>query len=560
MSDTRNPAPVDVVIVGAGATGGTAAKVLSERGLKVVGLDRGPWLKPKDYSGDEVKYINRNFLWPDPILNPRTVRPDERAKAELFPFSPLPQLVGGGTTHWAGWLPRPLPSDFIQHSLHGDVAGANLADWPIDYDDLEPFLSKVEWEFGCTGLDGADKFAPRRSVRYPSPPLPPTKFAKVFYEACNRLDINGFPLPHAMVSTPHKGRNPSNWTGFWNQYGDPSGTRSNAATTFIPEALATGNYELRPDCYVQRVLTARDGSAKGVVYIDIDGRELFQQAKIVILCLGAIESTRLLLLSKSGAFPDGLANASGLLGKNATFHEYLYAVGLFDRAVHEPLNGFTGNYISGGSMQFYETDEKRGHIGGCIIAASQVGQPITWNFPGRPLWGDAAKDADREFYTHAMKIGLILHDMAVESNRVDLDPDHKDAWGLPAARITHKPHPNDVAMGRWQVNKNMEILAAAGASKLLPVYLEKSTGNTCHQHGTARMGFDEEKSVLNEWCEAHDVPNLFVLDGSCFPTALGVNPTLTMMANAWRCSEFIADYHAKGKGFRLDRKRARVTA
>jgi choline dehydrogenase-like flavoprotein len=285
-----------------------------------------------------------------------------------------------------------------------------------------------------------------------------------------------------------------------------------------------------------------------------------QEAKIIVLCLGAIESARLLLLSKSGDFPDGLANSSGLLGKNATFHEYLYAVGLFDRNLHEPLYGFAGNYISGGSMQFYETDEKRGHIGGCIISASQVGQPINWNFPGRPLWGNAAKDADREFFNHAMKIGLILHDMAVESNRVDLDPDVKDAWGLPVARITHKPHPNDVAMAKWQVDKNMEILDTAGAAKILPVYLEKSTGNTCHQHGTARMGFDKDKSVLNEWCEAHDVPNLFVLDGSCFPTALGVNPTLTMMANAWRCSEYIADHHAKGKAYRLAPKPARVTA
>ena len=560
MSNMRNPAAVDVVIVGAGASGGTAAKVLSERGLKVVGLDRGPWLKPKDYSGDELKYINRNFLWPDPKLKPRTVRPDEGAKAELFPFSPLPQLVGGGTVHWAGWLPRPLPSDFIQKSLHGSIEGASLADWPIRYDDLEPFLTKVEWEFGCTGLDEADKFAPHRSRPYPSPPLPPTKFAKVFYDACAKMDINGFPLPHAMVTTPHKGRSPTNWTGFWNQYGDPTTTRSNAATTFIPEALATGNYELRPDSYVVRVLTGRDGSAKGVVYLDEDGREFFQEAKLVILCLGAIESARLLLLSKSGGFPDGLANGSGLVGKNATFHEYLYAVGLFDREIHDPLHGFAGNYISGGSMQFYETDEKRGHVGGCIIAASQVGQPINWNFPGRPLWGAAAKDADRDFFNHAMKIGLILHDMAVETNRVDLDPDVKDAWGLPAARITHKPHPNDVHMAKWQVDKNMEILDTAGAAKVLPVYLEKSTGNTCHQHGTARMGFDKDTSVLNEWCEAHDVPNLFVLDGSCFPTALGVNPTLTLMANAWRCCEYIADYHVKGRKHRMDRPRAMATA
>lgn len=161
----------DVVIVGTGATGGTAAKVLSERGLKVVGLDRGPWLKPKDFSGDEIKYVNRNFLVPDALLNPRTYREHETETAELSSFSLLPQMVGGGTVHWAGWFPRPKPSDFRQHSLHGDVPGASLADWPYSYDDLEPFLIKVEWAFGCAGLDGADRNAPYRSRPYPTPPM-----------------------------------------------------------------------------------------------------------------------------------------------------------------------------------------------------------------------------------------------------------------------------------------------------------------------------------------------------------------------------------------------------
>lgn len=544
----KRPAPVDVLIVGAGASGGTAAKVLAEAGLKVVALERGPWLRPAEhFSGDEIKYVNRNYVWPDAKLSPRTVREDEHSKSELFPFSPVPQLVGGGTVHWAGWLPRPMPSDFRQRSLHGDIDGANLADWPITYDDLEPYLSKVEWEFGCTGLDGADAYAPPRSTKYPSPPAPPTRFGKKFYEGCEKLGINAFPLPHAMVSTAHKGRNPANWTGFWNQYGDPSTTRSSTLTSFIPEALATGNFELRPDCYVREITLHPDGRAKGAVYIDGDGLEVEQQASIVILCQGAIESSRLLQLSTSNLFPDGLANSSGQVGRNATFHEYLFAVGLFDRRVDEPLKPYAGYYISGGSMQFYETDESRGHIGGCIIASSQVTHPINWVFPGRPLWGSASKDADRDFYNHAMKIGLILHDMPVESNGVDLDPDVKDAWGLPVARITHKPHPNDVAMAKWQVDKNVEILEAAGAYTTIPVYLERSTGNTCHQHGTLRMGTDPSKTVLNEWCQAHDVANLYVLDGSCFPTSLGVNPTLTLMANAWRCCEYIAEVHANGR-------------
>ena len=548
MTFASKPEPVDVCIVGTGATGGTAAKVLSEAGLRVVGFDRGPWFRPQEhFSGDELKYVNRNYLWPDATLKPRTVRPDEDSETELFQFSPSPQLVGGGTVHWAGWVPRPRESDFRQHTLHGDIDGANLADWPISYDDLEPYLTKVEWEFGVAGLAGADRNEPYRSAGYPSPPLQPTKFGKKFYEGCNKLGINGFPIPHAMVSTRHKNRDPSNYTGFWNQYGDPTTMRSSTLTTFVPEALATGRYELRPECYVREVTLREDGSAKGVVYIDPEGREVEQEASVVILCLGALESVRLLLMSKSNQFPDGLANSSGQVGKNATFHEYLFAVGLFDEQEHEPLNGWTGNYISGGTFDFYETDEDRGHIGGCLISASQICHPINSILPGRPQWGSAMKDTDRDFFNYAMKIGLILHDMPVESNRVGLDPEVKDAWGLPVAQITHKPHSNDVSMGKWQVDKNAEILEAAGAAKTIPVYLERSTGNTCHQHGTARMGSDPSKTVLNEWCQAHDVDNLYVLDGSCFPTATGVNPTLTMMANAWRCCEYIAEVHAKGR-------------
>lgn len=552
MDFLRKPPPVDALIVGIGASGGTVAKVLSEAGLRVVGLERGPWLRPAEhFSGDELKFINRTYLWSDPSLNPRTVRFDETEQAKPTPFSMVPQMVGGGTVHWAGWLPRPRPSDFMMRTLHGDVEGASLADWPIRYEHLEPYLSRVEWAFGCTGLDGADAFEPFRSRPYPSPPLPPTRFGRRFYEACATLGINAMPIPQAMVTTPYKGRDPSNWTGFWNGYGDPTTTKSSTLTTFVPEALATGNFELRQDCYAREVTLAPDGRARGVVYLDANGREVEQEASVIILCLGAIESARLMLLSRSRRFPDGLANGSGQVGRNATFHEYLFALGLFDD--EEPIYGFPGNYISGGSFQFYETDEKRGHIGGALIGASHVTHPVNWHFPGGPAWGLAAKDADRSFYNHAMKVGHTLHDLPVESNRVDLDPEVKDAWGLPAARITHRSHPNDLRLARWQVDKNVEILEAAGARKTIPVYLERgqSSGNTCHQHGTARMGTDPSRTVLNEWCQAHEVDNLFVLDGSPFPTATGVNPTLTIMANAWRCADYIADVYAADREERV---------
>ena len=548
MTIAARPDPVDVLIVGAGgASGATVAKVLTESGLRVVGLERGPWLRQEHFSADEIKFINRNYLWPDPVLKPRTVRRDENSTAEVRQFSPMPQGVGGGTIHYSGWFPRATESDFRMRSIHGDVEGASLADWPISYADLEPYYSRVEWEFGVSGIAGANKFEGPRSGNYPCPPLPLSRYGKVFYDACAKLDINAFPMPQAFVSTPHKGRTPATNPGFIQQFGDWTTAKSTSQSVFTPDAVATGRYDLRADCYVHRLTMTKDGRVKGALYEDSQGRMVEQEAAAVIVCCGAIESARLLLASASDEFPDGLANSSGQVGRNATFHEYFFAIGLFDREVHDPVYGWAGNYVNGTSMEFYETDESRGHIAGCVITASGLGPPVNWTFPGRPTWGQAAKDADRDFFNHSMKLGVLLNDLPRETNRVDLDPDVKDAWGQPVARITYANHPNDIALGNWQVNKNMEILEAAGADKILPVYFEQTTGNACHQHGTARMGDDPRTSVLNKWGRAHDIENLYVLDGSAFPTGPGVNPTLTIMANAWRCAERIVEFAAKGQ-------------
>ncbi|MDQ3900923.1 MAG: GMC family oxidoreductase [Actinomycetota bacterium] len=539
MITKRNPDPTDVVIVGAGASGGTAAKVLTEAGLHVVALERGPYLQSDQFSGDELKYINRHYVWPDPYLKPRTIRPNADVPAQVGQFSPTPQGVGGGTVHWGGIVPRMTLADFKVRSLHGDVPGASLVDWPIEYADLEPYYQKVEWEFGTSGLAGANRWEAPRSKGYPTPPVKLTHYGRIFSQAMAAMGHSTFPIPQAMVTTPYRGRKPHGYTGFWQQYGDPLGAKSSTANTFIPDALATGRLDLRTECFVREILVHPDGRVKGVVYIDADGDEREQLADMVLCCAGAIETTRLLRLSSSEHHPDGLANSSGLLGRHAMFHEYVFAVGLFDHEIVDPLYPWAGHYMNGMSFDFYHTDYDRGHILGSLIFASMLGHPINWTFPGRPTWGLAAKDTDRDFFNHSMKLGVVTQDLPVESNIVDVDPEVVDAWGLPVARITHTPHPNDLAHTNWQVDKNMEILTVAGASKVLPVYMERITGNCCHEMGTARMGTDPEKSVVNVWNQAHDVPNLYILDGSFFPTATGVNPTLTIMANAWRVCEAI---------------------
>ncbi len=538
-SRTDKPERTDVLIIGAGASGAAAAKVLTEQGLRVVGLERGPWRTKETFGGDELANVNRYNLWPDPLLNPRTVRTsaDEPARTELF--CPVPQMVGGGTVHWQGWLPRFTESDFRFHSLVGDLPGASLADWPISYDDLEPYYDKVEWAFGVSGQGGANKHESRRSRGYPCPPMPQSRYAQKFHQGCEKLGWNSFPTPQAALSRPYDGRPATVISAFAQQHGDPTGTRSSALNVFVPQAVATGRYDLRAECYVREITLDERGRAKGAVYEDADGNLFQQDADVVILACGAIETARLLLLSKSSRFPNGLANGSDLVGRNVTFHEYSAAVATFD----EPIYAWAGGgYVSASSFQFYESDDSRGFVGGGHIAAAGVGipLPINWTLPDRPSWGAGAKQVDRDHFNHSMAAAMVVHDMPQHDNRVDLDDTVVDAWDLPVARITLTPHENDLKMGRFLIDRNADILEAAGAKTVQKVYIDRITGNCSHQHGTTRMGNDPATSVLDRNCRAHEVDNLFVVDGSPFPTGTGANPTLTIMANAWRVAEHIA--------------------
>ena len=547
MTIASKPERADVCIIGAGATGATAAKVLTEAGRHVVALEKGPWRTRETFGGDELANVNRYNLWPDPQLNPRTVRTsvDDQAKVELF--CPVPQMVGGGTVHWQGWLPRFTPEDFRLRSIAGDVPGTTLADWPISYDELEPYYDKIEWAFGVSGQAGANAYEGWRSRGYPCPPMPQSRYAEKFHKGCAELGWNSFPTPQAALSQPFDGRPPTVVSAFAQQHGDPTGTRSSALNVFIPHALATGRYDLRPESYVRELALDSAGRIRAAVYTDADGRTVEQEADAFILAGGAIESARLLLMSTSPRFPTGLANGSDLVGRNVTFHEYSASVGTFD----DPIYAWAGGgYVSASSFQFYNHDSSRGFVSGGHIAAAGVGipLPINWHLPGRPTWGAEAKQIDRELFSHSMAVAMVLHDMPQHENRVDLDPEVVDALGLPVARITLTPHENDLTQGRFLVDRCGEILEAAGAKTADRVYPTRITGNCSHQHGTTRMGDDPDSSVLDRSCRAHVVDNLFVVDGGPMPTATGANPTLTMMANAWRVADHIltvrADRHA----------------
>lgn len=536
----KKPERAEVCIVGGGASGATAAKVLTEAGVRTVMLERGPWRQAKDFSPDELANVNRYFLTPDPRLDPRTYRNSEDEAAEICRFSPTPFIVGGGTAHWTGWVPRMFEVDFEMLSRHGHVDGADLADWPISYADLEPYYDKVEWSLGVSGDAGANVHEAPRSRGYPLPSLPSTRYAKRFREGCDGVGINSWQMPIAMRAKPFTGRPATLQTAFVQTMGDPSGTRGGAAQTFVPDAISTGRLDLRPHCYVRELIVDGSGRITAALFEDGDGKLVEQEADAFVLACNAIESARMLLLSTSSVFPDGLANDSGLVGRHLTLHEYTEAIGVFEG---EPLYPWVGGgYISAATAEYYATDESRGYIGGGLIGAGSAGfpLPVNWGLPEKPGWGAEAKRIDREYFNRSMSAGIVLQDLPQARNRVDLDPEVKDAWGLPVARITHRAHPNDLAQANWMVDRCGEILEAGGASKVWRNYIDSITGNAVHQHGTLRMGIDPSKSVVDAACRAHSVPNLFVVDGSVFPTPSGVNPTLTIMANAWRVAEGLA--------------------
>lgn len=496
-------------------------------------LERGPWLHPNDFAGDELANVNRHYLTPDPDLNPRTLRSSTAVAARPTTFSHVPQLVGGGTVHWTGLVPRFHPSDFRQRSLHDAVAGASLEDWPIGYDELAPYYDRVEWTLGVSGSAGANIHEGHRSRDYPCPPLPPPPYSERFRAGCKALGLNSFPTPCALLSEPVGSRRQTVMHPFIERHGDPSNTKSTALNTFVPAALATGRVTIQPDTYVRALERGPDGNIASAAITRADGAEGTQQARVFVLACGAIESARLWLLS-------GLPDSNGQVGRNLTLHEFSCAIATFE----DPVFGWMGGgHICQSTLDFYETDAERGFIGGCHVFSSGARSPWPINFtvPSSPVWGAEAKAADRTQFNHTMGAAFLLHDLPQERNRVDLDPDVTDAWGLPVARITHEMHPNDVAQASWFAVRCGEILAAAGARDVWSFPITAITGNASHQHGTLRMGVDPERSVLDSDCRAYEIPNLYAVDGSSFPTGSGLNPTLTIMANAWRVAECIAE-------------------
>jgi choline dehydrogenase-like flavoprotein len=543
----RDSDVVDFVIVGSGASGGVMARELARAGLSVVLLEQGPRFSLARFRHDELKDWYLGGITNDAVRNPQTFRNHPAKKAAIQNVKPplwYGRVVGGGSLHYTANFWRFHEIDFVERTRLGPIPGTGFADWPITYADLEPYYTKVEWKIGVSGLAGASPFDPPRTRPYPMPPLPVKSSGVLLERGARKLGLHPVPAPMAINSQPFRGRPACIHCGFCHGFACEVRAKASTLTTVIPEAEATGRCEVRPESYVARINTNAQGRVTGVTYFDRERRERVQRSRAVVLCANGAETPRLLLMSVSAQFPHGLANWSGLVGKYLMFNHTSRALGVFE---HE-LNEYKSVQVTRIVHDFYDSDPKRGHYGGGGLDARIGPQPTTWAIRTAtegPSWGSAYKARLREF-PRSMQIACHGTSLPVESNNITLDPEVKDAWGLPAMRVTYKDHPHDLANARYLQDRGAEILEAAGALTVTKAPVTEQT-SSMHLLGTCRMGTNPAASVVDRYHRCHDVPNLFICDGSSLVTSGRGQPTMTIQALAFRAGEHIARFAKRGE-------------
>lgn len=514
--------PVDVIIIGAGASGAAIAASLVDTRMRILCLEQGDWTNSANYPSTGKDWELHQFT-------DYSVSPNTRKLVTDYPIneddSPIKVAnfngVGGGTVLYAAHFPRLHPSNFRTRSLDG-VAD----DWPISYSDLEPFYAENDRAMGVSGLSGDPAYPPKEAVM---PPIPLGKLGEKLASGFNNLGWHWWPSDSAIASRPYSGRAPCINLGPCIT-GCAQGAKASTDITYWPDAIRRG-VELRTRCRVREITVDSRGFARGVIYYDEDGQEQEQLGAIVILASNGIGTPRILLNSKSTAFPDGLANSSGLVGKNLMFHPYASVQGVFDQSL-EAYRGPIGCGLW--SQEFYETDKSRGFVGGYTMEMTRGRGPASITLEGlgtgRIHWGSKFHAEHAALFDKVGGFVMICEDLPEECNQVTLDPALTDSDGIPAPKITYRLSDNSRAMLKHAVASGTEVLKAAGAKDVLASDLMAGAG--WHLMGTARMGKDPSTSVVNEWGRSHDVKNLFVVDGSVFVTAGGVNPTSTIQAVA----------------------------
>ncbi len=549
---TAEPAAeADILIVGAGSVGSMVAPVFARSGLKVVALEPGPFRTEADYLPDELgatyycrAKMGQKFLTEVPRWRRNENEPTQEA---TFSLGRMMNSVGGSVIHYGAWLRRFHPHHFkmLSHvenrwGLSVLPPGCTLVDWPLTYDELEPYYTLLEHEIGIAG-DESNPFI-KRSKPLPMPPMRPFRLGELYREATERIGLHPHPVAVGVNTVPYRGRPATAYCAWSNGFGSFNGDKWDPSLTSIPEALATGNLDLRTHCRVIRIGTDESGRVNGAEYVDPLGRRRFQKARTVILSAYTFENLRLLFLSGNSKHPNGLGNNRAQLGKHFMTKMFAHVDGFFPDTI---FNRHTGPAAQGLVVDDFFAPGfdslKHGFVGGATLGAEQQFLPIQISRealpPGVQRWGKPYKDHLRQ-WQHFGVVRIQPDTLSYQNNFVELDPHYRDrsGIGLPVLRITYDLRENEHRLADWMESKSEEILRAMGATNTWRGNRFTGVGSS-HDFGGARMGEDPGKSVVNPELEVHDTPGLYVYSGAAFPTCPGINPTLSLLALAYRAAE-----------------------
>ncbi|QFR01638.1 GMC family oxidoreductase [Streptomyces phaeolivaceus] len=530
--------PADVVVVGAGPSGAVVSTTLSAQGHRVVCLEQGDWMNPTDYPGNfpEWELLIQAQWSHDP--NERSLASDYPVDVSESDLAPVMfNAVGGSSIYYGAHWHRLLPCDFRVRTLDG-VAD----DWPITYEDLAPYYARVDALVGVSGVPGDPAYPDHDD--YPLPPLPLGKVGRRAAEGANKLGWHWWPGSNAIPSNKFRLLSQCARWGVC-EWGCPQSAKGSADVAWWPHALRSGA-TLITGARARRVESGRDGRATGVTWIDRAGREHFQAAKTVVLCGNGIGTPRLLLMSASSTHPDGLANSSGLVGRNLQLHPNCAVIGTYADDLESHL-GPSGQAVH--SLEFYDTRPEHDFVRGAKFHAVPVPGPLSAiemrrERPFDELWGPAVHEV-AETHSRTFAWAANTEDLPEEHNRVTLSPDLVDGDGLPAPKVTYRISDNSQRLLDFSLARMRELHEASGAVEMLSFGLIPDQPG--HLLGTARMGADPRTSVVNSFGQAHDVDNLFIADGSIFVTSGSVNPTGTIHALALRVAQGIAEYAEDGQ-------------
>jgi gluconate 2-dehydrogenase alpha chain len=542
----------DVIIVGLGGVGALIAPILAKAGFKIVAFEAGTWRKPTHFTTDELgmSFYGRAGLGPKfnqevPRWRLREGLPTREA---TFGYGRMVNGVGGSVTHYGGWMRRFHPHHFRMRSYAEERWGKSIipenstvVDWPISYEDLEPYYTHLEQMIGVAGHGDDNPFIPR-SKPLPLPPLRPFKLGERYREVTRTLGYHPYMVPVGQNSIPYGGRPGMHYHPWGVGFGPLTWDRWDPSMDCVPEALATGNFDLRTQCRVLRILTDVAGHVEGVEYINLNGQRFIQKARTVIVCTYTWENVRLLFLSGDVKHPNGLGNNTGQLGKHFIVKTSTVLAAMFDDEIWNRHTGPAAQAIIVDDLLSVDFDSaQHGFLGGgsagmeiqtLPLRISQESRP-----PGVPYWGQKYKDHLRQWQNKAF-IGIQQDSLPYACNYLELDPTHCEVGdpGLPVIRATYEVQENEHRISQYMEAWGEDILKRMGASQVWRAGRFLGVGS-CHELGGVRMGDDPRTSVVDKNLQVHDTPGLYVYGGAAFPSCPGINPTLTIFAACLRACD-----------------------